>query len=77
MAYCGICGRHHDPGAGCFDGTNQALKDTGIDTLHRPPDADFRQIAKQADRWIVKVLLWILVIIVLVMVLYALGKKTY
>jgi hypothetical protein len=30
MAYCPICGRHHDPAVSCADGTGDVLKQLGL-----------------------------------------------
>jgi len=75
MAFCAICGRYHDPGVGCLDGTKDLLQGTGTVP---PPEAskeEFKRISIQADRWFIRVLIWALVLIVLVFVVASLVKS--
>ncbi len=75
MAYCGICGRYHDPGESCIDATNQVLKDIGLSDAPKSPGADFGRIAKRSDRWFLKVLILIFAALALAMYLTRLANK--
>ncbi len=74
MPYCAICGRHHAPGVGCFDGTRELLEDAGAKRSPAMSGEESRLVAKQADRWILKVLIWALVVIALLFVIASLIK---
>lgn len=76
MAFCAICGRYHEQGVSCFDGTGEMLREAGVSAPPEPSKAKegFDQIARKADRWFLKVLLWALAIIVLLFVLFSLIK---
>jgi hypothetical protein len=68
MPYCAICGRHHEPGVGCFDGTRQTLNDAQIGMSGRTR-ARKSGSTKQADRWIMKALLWVVLALAAAVVL--------
>jgi len=72
MRYCAICGRHHESETGCFgselgEPPNQGM---GEERSKSSPE-QFKIIARQADRFIVRLLLFGLAGIALVMILVA------
>ncbi len=75
MAFCAICGRYHDPGVGCLDGTKDILQGAGAIPPGQPAKEGFKQVAAQADRWLVRVLIWALVVIVLLFVIASWVKS--
>ena len=77
MAYCAVCGRNHETGAGCFNGTAEILDKAGMNAPQGFSHEKFRQIAKKADRWFLRLLLWALVLIVLIFLVSSLAIKTY
>ena len=77
MAYCAICGRQHDPGVGCVDGTAQLLNVADANARERSSKVEFKRIAKQADKWLVKVLLWAVGLVILMFVIYSFVNKAY
>jgi hypothetical protein len=66
MPFCAICGRHHEPGIGCFEGTGELMKESGIRIPPATPKEGTKKIIKEADRWFRRMLLWVLIVIVLV-----------
>jgi len=77
MAFCAICGRYHDPGVGCLDGTRDVLRETKTIPSTELSGKEFKRVARQADRWLVKVLLWALVVIVQLFLITSFVRKTY
>ena len=78
MRYCAICGRQHDPDIPCFDGADQALRDAGIESSPHTPSPGIRGIVKQADRWILKVLLTLLALLAAIAIFSTIfGKKSF
>jgi hypothetical protein len=78
MRYCAICGRQHDPDIPCFDGANQALREAGFDVHPHAPRPGIRRIVRQADKWILKVLLTLLALLAAIAILSALlAKKSF
>jgi hypothetical protein len=77
MAYCAICGRDHDTGVTCLDGTQELLKDVGADSRPRLSEEEFKRVSKQADKWFLKVLVWAFVIIAALLIVAFLARKTY
>ncbi len=57
MAFCAVCGSYHDPDLLCFNKATQTLRGAGIEEEHQKPGAEFRKIAKLADRFMLKVLI--------------------
>jgi hypothetical protein len=76
MEFCAICGRHHDPGVGCLDGTQDLLKRAGSNPPPELSKEGFNRVSKQADRWFLKVLLWAFAVIVVLFIAASLVKKT-
>ncbi len=82
MAFCAICGRHHSADGGCYQTEVQGLPKTGVrDAAGKIPGRTsgerFRGIAKHADRFMLKLLLLFLALLILAMVLQALQGKLY
>jgi hypothetical protein len=76
MAFCAICGKNHDPGVGCLDGTGEILKEAGASSPSKLSPKEFQQTAQKADRWFLKVLLFAFVVIVLLYIVFSLLSKT-
>ncbi len=74
MGYCAICGRYHDSRTGCFD-NDLGLTPDGVDQTPHGSPSRFKTIARQADRFILKLLLIGLLVIVGVMVLTAVLRR--
>jgi hypothetical protein len=77
MAFCAICGRNHDPGVGCLDGTQDLLKSAGTNPPPELSKEGFKRVSKQADRWFLKVLVWAFVAIVILFLIASFVKKIY
>jgi hypothetical protein len=77
MAFCAICGRNHDLGVGCLDGTQDLLKSAGTTPPPELSKEGFKRISKQADRWFLKVLVWAFLAIVILFLIASFVKKTY
>jgi hypothetical protein len=76
MAFCAICGRQHELGVGCLDGTGDITKKAGASSSPKPSSKEFQQTAQKADRWFLKVLLFAFVVIVLLYIVFSLLSKT-
>jgi hypothetical protein len=74
MSYCAICGNQHDPDVSCFDVSEQALRDMGANGRSATPNSKFGDYAKQADWWILKLLLSIVGLTALVAAVVSLLK---
>ncbi len=57
MAFCAICGSYHDPDLPCVNRAKQTLRGAGIEEDHQKPGPEFPEIAKAADRFMLKVLI--------------------
>jgi hypothetical protein len=75
MAFCAICGRYHETGAGCLEGTEDILKSAGAGSPPKPSKEGFRQTARKADRWFLKMLFWAFVVIALLYILFYIISK--
>jgi hypothetical protein len=75
MAFCAICGRYHDPGVGCLEGTREILQGAGAAPPPEPAKEGFKRVAAQADRWFVRILVWALVVIVFLFVIASYVKS--
>ena len=60
MSYCAICGRQHDPQIPCFDGVTQILEDIDAGPRKVSSKEEYKNIAKAADKYLLKILLWVL-----------------
>lgn len=65
MRFCAICGNYHDPDLPCLNETNRVLRDAGIYERRQKPGPGFQKTAKLADRFMLKVLIYVLSAIVL------------
>ncbi len=77
MAYCAICGRQHEPGVGCLDGTGEILGEAGMGSPPETSKEELAQITKGADRWFLKMLLWALIVIFLLFVISSYFSKSH
>jgi hypothetical protein len=78
MSYCAICGREHDPDLLCFDGTSQALRRAGADDPRHNSASALRKIVRQADRWLIRLLIALLALIAAIVILsIVLEKKAF
>lgn len=56
MAFCPICGTHHDPNIACFDKAGEMLKEIGIKRHSKMSKEEFKKLEDRADRYMLKVL---------------------
>lgn len=68
MSFCPICGRDHDPNRLCIDIGGEALRRTGVETNSESDNGEFMKISKQADRYMLKLLLKIIIGFILVLI---------
>lgn len=69
MAFCAICGSYHDPDLPCVDKARQTLRAAGVKEDSQKPGQDFRETAKLADRFMLKVLIIAFAIIAAILIL--------
>ncbi len=82
MGFCAICGRQHSADVGCYQTEVQGLQKLGPDDAagkiyDRTSGERFKIIAKPADRFMLKLLLLFLALLILAMILQSLQGKLY
>ena len=73
--YCAICGQEHDPDQSCIGSASQALRPAGMDDRRKTSDSDFKRIARLADRWFIKLMITLLVLLAVMLILSVVLKR--
>lgn len=69
MAFCAICGSHHDPDMPCGSGAEQVLRDSGINKSRRSSKKKSQKTARDVERQL-RVIKIVFVIVFALIVVY-------